>query len=89
MQAARTVCAVPSVDRTPPSEQVAEAIRKDIRAGRLSPGDELPSTRRMAALWDISAPTANRVLRILREEGWVLSRPGKPAIVAPDHPRDR
>lgn len=79
--------AVPSIDREPPFQQVAEHYRAQIRSGALLPGDEMPAVRRIAAVWDVAAGTAARALTALREEGWVVSRPGKPAIVAPDHPR--
>lgn len=87
MQAIRTVRSVaPEVNRTPPHEQVAAAIRADITSGRLATGAELPSVRRLAAEWGISPPTALRAVATLRDEGWVTTRPGAPAVVRADHP---
>lgn len=77
----------PEVNRTPPHEQVAAALRADIRAGVLVAGAELPSVRRLAADWGISPPTALRALTLLRDEGWIVTRPGTVALVRDDHPR--
>ncbi|MDQ3765227.1 MAG: GntR family transcriptional regulator [Actinomycetota bacterium] len=71
------------MDRTPPYEQVAEHYRDAIRAGRLTVGDELPSVRRIAGQWNIATATAQRALDLLRSEGWIESRPGRPSVVAP------
>lgn len=77
-----TVCEVPEVDRTPPFEQVAEHYRAEIRLGHLTVGDELPSVRKIAGQWDIATATAQRALDLLRSEGWIESRPGRPSVVA-------
>ena len=74
------------MQRTPPYEQVAEHYRQEIRRGALSAGDELPSTRNLAVQWDIAKSTAQRALDVLKGEGWIESRPGKPPIVLPQKP---
>jgi len=71
------------VERTPPYQQVAEHYRREIRNGTLTAGEQLPSTRDMAETWKIAKSTAQRVLDVLKAEGWVESRPGKPAVVLP------
>ncbi len=70
------------MDRTPPYEQVAEHYRAAIRGGRLAAGDELPSTRSLAAEWGLATSTAQRALELLQAEGWIESRPGRPSVVA-------
>lgn len=70
------------MERTPPYQQVVEHYRAAIRTGQLAAGDELPSTRRLAAEWGVATSTAQRVLELLRTEGWIESRPGRPPVVA-------
>jgi DNA-binding transcriptional regulator YhcF (GntR family) len=77
-----TVCEVPDVDRTPPFEQVAGHYRAEIQSGHLAVGDELPSVRRIAGQWNIATATAQRAMDLLRSEGWIESRPGRPSVVA-------
>lgn len=77
-----TVLHVPPVDRSPPaSQQITDHYRREIRAGRLAPGDELPANRRMALEWQVSTATALRVVALLKREGLVETRPGKPPVV--------
>lgn len=81
-----TVLDVPDVDRSPPYEQIAAHFRAEIRARRLKPGDELLSTRALAKEWKVANATAFRALTVLREEGWIDSRPGKVPVVAGSPP---
>lgn len=78
-----TLQLMPTVDRSPPpSEQIATYYRDAIRTGRLAPGDELPANRRLAAEWQVSTATALRAVAMLRQEGLVITRPGRPPLVA-------
>lgn len=75
--------------RPPKSEalhqQVARSIRNQIQAGRLRHGEALPSTREMAKQWDVSVFTINEAMRVLSEEGLVLSTSRSKRVVnAPD-----
>lgn len=65
--------------------QVVAYYQEAIRAGKLRPGDELPSTRRVADEWDVSVSTAQRALEALRDEGWTQTRAGRPAVVTSGH----
>ncbi|MGH3772830.1 MAG: GntR family transcriptional regulator, partial [Pseudonocardiaceae bacterium] len=47
--------------------QVVAYYQEAIRAGKLKPGDELPSIRRVADEWDVSVSTAQRALEALRD----------------------
>src|SRR5216683_9487 len=49
--------------------QVAEAIRSDIAAGRLKPGDALLPEPALMAHYEVSQPTMRAALRILESEG--------------------
>lgn len=63
-------------------QQVAEQYRAAIRAGDLKPGAIMPTTKAIAREYGIAISTAARALTTLRDEGWIVSRPSKPAIVA-------
>lgn len=68
---------------------VAEALRQQIRAGLLAPGERVPGVRTLAATHDTNPETAARALRVLADEGWIHSAPRTAARVAarrPDEP---
>jgi DNA-binding transcriptional regulator YhcF (GntR family)/predicted kinase len=54
-------------------QQVARSIRNQIQAGRLRHGEVLASTRELATQWDVSVFTINEAMRVLAEEGLVVS----------------
>jgi DNA-binding GntR family transcriptional regulator len=51
--------------------QLARAVRQQIEAGELRPGEVLPSEKLMAAEWGVSRGTTRRALEILRDSGHV------------------
>ncbi|ASO21535.1 GntR family transcriptional regulator [Actinoalloteichus hoggarensis] len=61
--------------------QISTAIRERIERGDLAPGEEVPSVRAIAAEWEVSAATAQRVLGALRDAGLVETRPGRSSVV--------
>lgn len=61
--------------------QIAGHIRDQIVRGDLSPGDEVPSERELAARWSVARPTAARALESLRVQGLVESRQGSGTYV--------
>lgn len=67
-------------------ERVAQAIRDDIRTGRLQPGDLLASYRELGEQHEVSYATVRQALTVLRVEGWVAGEPGVGVRVLPDHP---
>jgi GntR family transcriptional regulator len=67
---------------TPPSEQVANQVRFAVSAGRLRPGDRLPSVRGLAVEARINPNTVSRAYRTLEREGTVRTRPGAGVYVA-------
>lgn len=76
-----------TVDRPPaPYEQVARQVRSEIQRGRLAPGTGLPSVQRLAQQWDVAPATVGRALGLLRDEGWIVTRPAKPAVVTESPP---
>ena len=62
---------------TPIYTQVADGIRGAIASKRLSPGDDLPPGRALAAALGINLETVQRAYRQLADEGIVTSRVGR------------
>ena len=58
----------------PPFEQVREAIRGQVDAGRLEPGVRLPPVRSLAAELDLAANTVARAYKELEALGVVETR---------------
>jgi GntR family transcriptional regulator len=69
-------------------EQMADALRAEIREGRYRPGDRLPSERELSERFGVSKVTARQAIVQLRAEGLVTSRVGYGVLVAqPGPPR--
>ncbi|MFI2223497.1 TetR/AcrR family transcriptional regulator C-terminal domain-containing protein [Streptomyces fradiae] len=73
----------------PPYRRIAADIRRRVVEGELSPGDRVPSTRRLAEQWGVALATATRALMELRLEGYVETRPRVGTVVAPHRPASR
>lgn len=56
------------------TETIARHIRTDIEAGRLRDGQQLPSTKELAAEWGTSTATISRAMQQLANEGLVINR---------------
>jgi GntR family transcriptional regulator / MocR family aminotransferase len=73
------------VDRetdVPLHEQLERSIRENVRAGRLSAGSRLPSSRSLAAELGISRGVVSEAYGQLAAEGYLLARQGAPVRVA-------
>lgn len=58
--------------RVPPWQQIANELRKEIKAGRYSPdGPAVPSVTALSQQWDVARRTANKALRALAGEGLI------------------
>jgi GntR family transcriptional regulator len=69
-------------------EQVADALRTEIRDGRYLPGSKLPSERELSERFEVSKVTARQAIVQLRAEGLITSRAGAGVFVAePGPPR--
>jgi DNA-binding GntR family transcriptional regulator len=66
-------------------QQVRQALAEHIAAGRLAPGEQLPSERQLCERFDISRVTARRALAALFEDGLIQPSPGKGWFVADGH----
>ena len=62
---------------------VYERIKSDIDAGRLTPGDRLPTQDALAREFDATRHVIRQALRKLRERGLIATHQGKGCFVAP------
>lgn len=66
---------------TPLYAQIAASVRADAVAGRVRPGDRLPSAREVAKALDVNLHTVLHAYQQLRDEGLVQMHRGRGAIV--------
>ena len=69
-------------DSTPIYQQLEQQILRFIAAGRLKPGEPLPSVRAIAAAIAVNPMTVSKAVSRLAEDGWLVHRRGKPTCVA-------
>jgi GntR family transcriptional regulator / MocR family aminotransferase len=71
----------------PLRSQLERSLREAIRAGRLQPGERLPSTRELARALGIARGTVVECIDQLQAEGYLATRAGAPTRVSPSaHP---
>lgn len=68
-------------DPRPPYQQVASALRAAILTRTFAPGDKLPSGSELAKRYGVARMTVQQALRVLRDEGLVVSRAGSGVFV--------
>ena len=66
-------------------EQIYAQIKAQIIAGKLSPGEALPSIRSLAKDLRISVITTKRAYEELERDGFLENVPGKGCFVAPQN----
>lgn len=67
-------------------QQLAGLIRERIRAGELPPRSAVPSITELAAEHDLATLTVRRAMRVLVDEGWIITMPGRGTFVADKPP---
>lgn len=65
------------MDKTPLYLQIAGAVRQELLAGNLRPGDPLPTVREMAERWGCTPGTVQQAYKELARQGLVISRAGQ------------
>lgn len=68
-------------DPRPPYQQVANALRAAILTRTFKPGDKLPSGPELAKRYGVARMTVQQAVRILRDEGLIVSRQGSGVYV--------
>lgn len=76
-----------SAGRGPLYVRLGAALRECIGGGHLTPGERLPSERRLAELLQVSRSTVVAAYEDLAAEGWVLRRQGSGTHVSAAAPR--
>ena len=74
------------LERDAPYVQIIEHYRQEIREGRLTDGDMLPSGREIAKQFGVSLATAAKVAGGLQSIGLVTPRPGAGTVVTASRP---
>ena len=62
--------------------QLMEQVKLAIAAGKLAPGDDLPSVRSLAVPLGVNPMTISKAYNLLEREGILTRRPGRPLMVA-------
>jgi DNA-binding transcriptional regulator YhcF (GntR family) len=75
------VTALDPDDPRAPYIQVASALRAAILTKKLQPGEKLPSGSQLAKRYGVARMTVQTAIRVLREEGLVVSRQGSGVFV--------
>jgi DNA-binding FadR family transcriptional regulator len=65
-------------------EHIVERLLDDLRAGRLRPGERLPSERDLARALEVSRSSVREAVAALQTEGVLRTRPGAGSFVADD-----
>lgn len=68
-------------------KEIADAVQRDIEAGRLSVGDLLPSETALTEKWKVSRMTAHRAMQELQRSGIVTRQRGRGTQVAAGNPQ--
>ncbi|WP_433386054.1 TetR/AcrR family transcriptional regulator C-terminal domain-containing protein [Micromonospora sp. KLBMP9576] len=69
--------------RQAPYQRIADALQRQIVSGELAPGDRLPSTRALAAEWQVAPGTAAKALAELQRLGVARAQARVGTVVMP------
>ena len=84
-----SVVSIDTRDSTPIYAQIERGLRAAIAAGRLRPGDQLPTVRQLAVELRVNANTVARVYADLERNGVLETRRGVGSFISasPEHAR--
>src|SRR6266581_2657768 len=77
-----TIVSIDAHDRTPIYTQLDRGLRAAIAAGRLQPGDQLPTVRQLAVDLRVNANTVARVYAELERAGVIETKRGVGSFVS-------
>jgi GntR family transcriptional regulator / MocR family aminotransferase len=72
--------------QTPIYLQIANAVIREMKMGRIGPGIKLPGTRQMSEILDIHRKTMVRAYEELDAQGWIEMRPSKGTFTSKELP---
>lgn len=78
------ILSVSDTDPTPVYRQIVDGVRGEIAAGRMKPGESLPSVRELAANLGVNVNTVHKAYQLLQQMKIVIVRQARGVIVAPD-----
>jgi GntR family transcriptional regulator len=64
-----------------PAQEIADSLRSEILAGRLRPGDQVPSEHELARKFSTTRTSAQKAIAVLRAEGHLISEHGRGSFV--------
>ncbi|MFD7732232.1 GntR family transcriptional regulator [Kitasatospora phosalacinea] len=70
-------------DQRPPYMLAAEDLRRQITAGKIKPGERLPSARALQEQYGLASSTVQSALKLLKDEGLIYSVLGRGSYVRP------
>lgn len=70
--------------RDPLYEQVVRHFKEEIAAGKLAPGQEVPSRRELASQLKINPNTAQRAYKEMEEQGLIHTESNSPSKITED-----
>lgn len=76
-----------NVDVKAAYQRMADALRGDIVAGRLTPGQKIDSVRTLSSKYGVSQVTAMSAIRVLVDEGLLATSTGRGTYVTSGTPR--
>jgi GntR family transcriptional regulator len=80
---ARTAMEIDYEAAKPPHVQIADWLRQRIIEGELPPGKRLPTEKALQDELGVARTTTRRAMRVLADEGYVLTTPGRGSHVNP------
>lgn len=66
--------------------QLAGVIRRAVETGEIPPGRAIPSKRALVETYGISGSTVDKAVRLLKDEGVLVTVLGKGLYAAPSRP---